>query len=95
MGCLFRIKTMGDFYRLADTAFIQYILDSVGKKSILSTCDGYNAINAFSSNNLTTIYRKPPHNFTFHSGNNKPLTPEERIKMLVEKEKREEEKRKN
>jgi hypothetical protein len=88
-GCLFRIKTMGDFYRLADTALIQYLLytEELGNPSIpsiLGTCDGYNAINAFASNNLTTIYHKPPLNFSFHSVNNYKLSSAELEKQQYE-----------
>ena len=65
-GCLFRVKTMGDFYRLADTALIQYLLP-VGTQAHLGTCDGYNAANAFSSNNFPTIYGKPKTSFSCYS----------------------------
>jgi hypothetical protein len=81
-GCLFRVKTMGDFYRLADTALIQYLLP-VGTQAQLGTCDGYNAANAFSSNNFPTIYGKPKTSFSCYS----PivLTPEE-LRQLEEQQ---------
>ena len=62
-GCLFRVKTMGDFYRLSDTALIQYLLNDKKGQAILGTCDSYNAINSYASNNLWTIYGMPHHRF--------------------------------
>jgi hypothetical protein len=54
LAFLFRQKTMGDFLRLADTAYLNEILWTYNNKlgvSIEGTCDGYSGIKAMASNN--------------------------------------------
>ena len=59
MAFIFRQKTMGDFLRLADAAYITYILWFLMNKkgiAIETTCDGYSSIKAIISNNTPIIY---------------------------------------
>lgn len=54
MAFLFRQKTMGDFLRLADTAYLNEILWVYNNKlgiAVEGTCDGYSGIKAMASNN--------------------------------------------
>jgi hypothetical protein len=76
-GCLFRVKTMGDFYRLSDTALIQYLINGVQGQAMLGTCDEYNAINSYASNNLWTIYGTPHHRFQCYGPPANKLSPAE------------------
>ena len=58
MAFLFRQKTMGDFLRLADTAYLNEILWVANNKlgvAVEGTCDGYSGIKAMASNNCPVI----------------------------------------
>ena len=58
MAFIFRQKTMGDFLRLADTAYLNEILwvylDKWGI-AVEGTCDGYSGIKAMAANNCPVI----------------------------------------
>ena len=58
MAFIFRQKTMGDFLRLADTAYLNEILwvnlDKLGI-AVEGTCDGYSGIKAMAANNCPVI----------------------------------------
>ena len=90
-GCLFRVKTMGDFYRLADTAFIQYKVD----RALMGTCDEYNAINGYATNNFRTIFAAPPHHRFQWYGPLTNVTPEVLAQRQAAKEEEKIKKREN
>ena len=90
-GCLFRVKTMGDFYRLSDTALIQYLINGGKGQSMLGTCDEYNAINSYASNNLWTIYGTPHHRFQCYGSPANKLSPAEQ-QVIDEAKQREKQK---
>ena len=73
MAFLFRQKTMGDYLRLADTAYLNEILWVANKKlgiGVEGTCDGYSGIKAMASNNCPVILCEAKEwgkNFTMYS----------------------------
>ena len=73
MAFLFRQKTMGDYLRLADTAYLNEILWVANNKlgiGVEGTCDGYSGIKAMASNNCPVILCEAKEwgkNFTMYS----------------------------